>query len=84
MKEYFSLQQKERELNKVYLEEDDVLITGEFIEGEGKVFVICGSALIEGEVYKDFEVQFELMEEPEEETIEEIMNTEWQWYDFLC
>ena len=83
MKEYFSQDQKTREINKIHLEEDDVVVTGESIEGEGKNFVLTGSALIEGEIYNDFKVEFELIEEPKEQTVEEIMGIDWQWYDFL-
>ena len=83
MKEYFSEEQKNRELNNVYLKEEDVTLSGEFIEGEGKSYIITGEAIIDGEAYKDFEIEFELSEEPSEETIEEIMSTEWEWYDYL-
>ena len=71
-------------LNKFYLEEDDLMMEGEYITGEGKNYVISGVATIEGERYHEFEIEFELLEEPAEETIEAIMAVEWDWYDFLC
>ena len=43
-----------------------------------------GVATIEGERYHEFEIEFELTEEPAEETLEAIMQTDWEWYDFLC
>ena len=46
--------------------------------------MISGVATIEGERYHEFEIEFELLEEPAEETIEAIMAVEWDWYDFLC
>ena len=47
-------------------------------------YIITGIATIEGERYHEFEIEFELVEEPAEETLESIMETEWEWYDFLC
>ncbi len=71
-------------MNKIYIEEDDLLLEGEFLEGEGKNFVMNGIATIEGERYHDFEIEFELTDVPEEETIESIIEKEWAWYDYLC
>lgn len=84
MKLTFTEEQIKSELNKFYLEEDDLMMEGEYITGEGKNYVISGVATIEGERYHDFEIEFELLEEPAEETIEAIMAAEWDWYDFLC
>ena len=84
MKEYFTEDQKEREINKVIIEDDNVFIIGECIEGEGKSFVLTGSAVIDGETYQEFQVEFELVNEPEEETAEAVMSQEWDWYDYLC
>ncbi|MGL4790960.1 MAG: hypothetical protein ACRCW1_06065 [Anaerotignaceae bacterium] len=83
MKQLFSAAQKASELNKIYIEDDDVLIHGEYLEGEGKLYILTGSALIEGETYHDFKIEFELLEEPEEEDLETIMNMEWDWYDYV-
>lgn len=82
MKWIFTEEQKEQ--HKFYLEEDDLLMEGEKLEGEGKHYVLTGVATIEGERYHDFEIEFALLEEPEEEAIEAIMAAEWDWYDFLC
>ncbi|WP_405727072.1 hypothetical protein [Anaerotignum sp.] len=84
MKLTFTEEQIKSELNKFYLEEDDLMMEGEYITGEGKNYVISGVATIEGERYHEFEIEFELLEEPAEETIEAIMAAEWDWYDFLC
>lgn len=84
MKLTFTEEQIKNELNKFYLEEDDLMMEGEYITGEGKNYVISGVATIEGERYHEFEIEFELLEEPAEETIEAIMAVEWDWYDFLC
>ena len=71
-------------LHKIDLEEDELLLEGETVTGEGKNYIISGVATIEGERYHEFEIEFELVEEPAEETLEAIMETEWDWYDFLC
>lgn len=84
MKLTFTEEQIKNELNKFYLEEDDLMMEGEYITGEGKNYIISGVATIEGERYHEFEIEFELLEEPSEETIEAIMAEEWDWYDFLC
>ena len=84
MKLTFTEEQIKNELNKFYLEEDDLMMDGEYITGEGKNYIISGVATIEGERYHEFEIEFELLEEPAEETIEAIMAEEWDWYDFLC
>ncbi|MBQ2880483.1 MAG: hypothetical protein IJA25_08620 [Anaerotignum sp.] len=84
MKLTFTEEHIKNELNKFYLEEDDLMMEGEYITGEGKNYIISGVATIEGERYHEFEIEFELLEEPAEETIEAIMAVEWDWYDFLC
>ena len=84
MKLTFTEEHIKNELNKIYLEEDDLMMEGEYITGEGKNYIISGVATIEGERYHEFEIEFELLEEPAEETIEAIMAVEWDWYDFLC
>ena len=84
MKLTFTEEQIANELHKIYLEEDDLLMEGEFVTGEGKNYIITGVATIEGERYHGFEIEFELTQEPAEETLEAIMQTDWEWYDFLC
>ena len=84
MKLTFTEEHIKNEINKFYLEEDDLMMEGEYITGEGKNYIISGVATIEGERYHEFEIEFELLEEPAEETIEAIVAVEWDWYDFLC
>ncbi|MEY8320078.1 hypothetical protein AAK894_03230 [Lachnospiraceae bacterium 46-61] len=84
MKEYFTQQQIEKEFNKIYIEEDDLLLEGEFVEGEGKHYIITGIATIESERYHDFEIEFNLVEFPKTETLDNIMDIDWEWYDYLC
>jgi hypothetical protein len=72
------------EINKLYLEEDDVSLEGKFIEGDGKHFTLTGSAVIDGEKYNDFETDFELAEGRNYNTAKDIMNADWLWYDYKC
>ena len=51
MKLTFTEEQIANELHKIYLEEDDLLMEGEFLTGEGKNYIITGVATIEGERY---------------------------------
>ncbi|WP_352401108.1 hypothetical protein [Anaerotignum sp.] len=81
MKLFFTEEQKQQERNKIYLEEDDLLLEGEYVEGEGRNFLISGIATVEGERYHDFEVVFELVHDVAQD-LESIMNTDWEWYDF--
>lgn len=84
MKEIFTDEQIEEGLNEVVIEEDDLVLYAETIEGEGKNYVLTGKAVIEGETYHEFQMEFQLLEEPESYTVEEIMNSDWDWYDYLC
>ena len=84
MKQTIPVEQIANVLDKIYLEDDALLMAGEFVTGEGKNYIITGVATIEGERYHEFEIEFELTQEPAEETLEAIMQTDWEWYDFLC
>ena len=84
MKAYFTEEEKATDWTKVLIEEDDVLVEGEVLEGSGKHYILTGKATIEGEIYHDFQVEFELLEEPEAETCQAVMQVEWDWYDYVC
>lgn len=84
MKLFFTEEQKKNELNRIYIEDDELLLEGEFVEGEGKKYVITGIATIEGERYHEFEIEFELVNVPEDSSLDSIMNIDWEWYDYLC
>ena len=84
MKIIFTEEHIRKELNKIYIEEDDLLLEGEFLEGSGREYVITGVATIEGERYHAFEIAFALKETPTEESVEAIMEADWDWYDYLC
>ena len=65
----FTEEEIKNEANKVYIEDDDVLIEGEFIEGE---------------TYHDFETEFELSQEPSSMLAGDILKADWEWYDYVC
>lgn len=83
MKFNFTDEQKNEGFNKIELEDEDIILYGEYVEGEGKYFIISGKAVIEGETYHDFQIEFEIVKEVGN-NIEEIMEAEWESYDFLC
>ena len=84
MKINFTEAELMNESNKFEIEEDDVMVMAEYIEGEGKNFIITGSAVIEGETYHDFQVEVELSEEIDNPTGENIISAQWEWYDYIC
>ena len=79
----FTPEEKEREIQKIYLEEDELLMEGESLRGEKGHYILQGTATIEGERYHDFEIEFQLEEEPASEEPEAILNASWDWYDFV-
>lgn len=82
MRYEFTEKDIKNEVNKLYFEEDEVTLDGEYIEGDGKRFVITGIAVIEGEKYHDFKTEFEIEDGQKHDTAEEIINAEWLWYDY--
>lgn len=79
----FSENDKENGLNIVDIPDEELTLLGDFLEGEGRQFKITGTAEIEGEKYKNFEIEFYLDSEPANITTLDIMSIEWEWYDFI-
>ena len=79
---FFTEDDIQNEIHKVILEDEDVILTAEHIIGSGKEFKLVGEAYIEGEVYKNFEIIFETSNEVIELSAKNIMQSEWDWYDF--
>lgn len=84
MKYVFTDEDIKNEINVIDIEDENVMVIGEYLEGEGKIYVLTGKAVIDGETYHEFQVEFELEEMPETDKIEDIMSGEWKFYDFLC
>lgn len=80
MKLYFSEDQKIAELNKIEFE--DLIFIADYIEGEGLDYTMVGVATIDNEVYNDFVITFTLTEKPNTICVENILDTEWEFYDY--
>ena len=84
LKYIFTEEDKKKEINVIFIEDDNVLVRGEFITKEEDGYILNGSAVIDEETYHDFEVFFALTEEIEFNDIEAIKNAEWDWNDYVC
>ena len=84
MKYVFTEEDKSREINVIFIEEDNVLVKGEFITKEEDGYIINGIAVIDEEVYHDIEVFFALTEDIGFDDIDAFMSAEWDWYDYVC
>ena len=80
VKAEFTEKHKNSGLHEIELE--DLTLYAESIEGEKGLYKLHGSAIVDGERYPDFTVVFKTEKIPAEETIEEIMNSDWDWYDY--
>jgi len=83
MKLYFTEEQKNADKHRIFLEEEDLTLEGEYIEGNREEYRISGAAIIGEERYPEFTIAFGLEKEVKEETIEDILAEEWDWYDFI-
>ena len=83
MKYIFTEEDKKKGINAVEIEDERVTVFGEALEGDGKTFVLTGTAEIDGERYHDFKVQFITEADPASHSAEDIMAAPWQTYDFL-
>ncbi len=65
------------------VEIEDIVVYGDSIEVNDGYFVLNGKALIDGEMYSDFQVEFTLENSPEELSCLNIVNSDWEEYDFI-
>ncbi len=79
----FTQEQIQQNYHKIELPDENIIMEGTSLEGEKGHYVITGIATIDGERYHDFQIEFQLITQPEPETIENIMDCDWDWYDFL-
>lgn len=80
MKLYFSENQKMNELNKIEFE--DLMFVADYIEGDELDYTMVGVATIDNETYNDFVIAFTLTEKPNTMCVEDILDTEWDFYDY--
>ena len=83
MKLYFTPQEQEQELHKVYLEEDEVTVYGQWIEGEGSHYVLTGTAEVDGEIYHDFQVEIALVSSLAEPTAPVLVQAPWKRHYYI-
>lgn len=84
LKYVFTDEDKAKEINVIFIEDDNVLLKGDFITKEHDGFIINGTATIDDEVYHDFEIFFALVEDLPLDDIEAVMKADWDWYDYVC
>ncbi|MEA4815575.1 MAG: hypothetical protein VB120_01760 [Lachnospiraceae bacterium] len=68
-------------VNIVDIPEDNLVLYGEKLSGEGKNYIITGKAEIDGEIYHEFAIEFELVSSCD--IPKKVMDTDWEWYDYL-
>ena len=64
MKWFFTQEQIQAGLPRLELPEDELVLEGQTLEGEGRQYRLTGVATIEGERYHDFSVDFCLAQDP--------------------
>ncbi len=74
-------EEKEKELNKVFLEEDEMELQINFIDKLDDIYLLNTRAIIEGEAYNNFEVEVQLVNNEEIACVADILEFEWEWYD---
>ena len=83
MKYEFTKEDLENNINEVYFDEDELLLKGEYIEKRDEQYILIGSAIVEEETYHNFEVAFELKDNPSEITAKTLMLSEWEYYEYV-
>ncbi|MBE6011520.1 MAG: hypothetical protein E7234_03075 [Lachnospiraceae bacterium] len=67
--------------NTVFLE--DMVFKAITVEGSGSKFNLKGIAVIDGEVYNDFQMEVILTEEITPKFPADVLEAEWEEYEFL-
>lgn len=83
MKYEFTKEDLENNINEVYFDEDELLLKGEYVEKRDEQYILIGSAIVEEETYHNFEVAFELKDNPSEITAKTLMLSEWLYYEYV-
>ena len=64
---------------------EDLEFSCEYFTGSGALYRAFGSALIEGEIYRRFEIEFVLENEADAQLgASQIFNSDWLEYDYIC
>ena len=81
MRYIFTSDEMGNKLNRIELE--DLQFECEFIEGEGLFYNAFGQALVDGEIYTDFQVEIVLETDIEPKSAMDILNADWQDYEYI-
>ena len=81
MKYIFTSDEMDNKLNIIEME--DLQFECDFIEGEGLFYNAFGQAIVDGEMYTNFQVEIVLEKEIEIKTAADIINAEWQEYEYI-
>ena len=81
MKYIFTSDETERKLNIIEME--DLEFQCDFIEGEGLCYNAYGVAVVDREVYNNFQVEIVLEKEIEGKTAVDIINADWEDYEYI-
>ncbi len=81
MKIEFTQEELEDKINIVELE--DVTLIGEYIEKYDDYYILVGTGIVDGENYRDFRVEITLKDNDIEDNCKDILDSEWEFYDFL-
>ncbi len=81
MKIEFTNDEIEEKINIVELE--DVTIIGEYIEVHEDCYILVGTGIVDGESYRDFKVEFTLIDNEHDNNCTSILDSQWDYYDFL-
>ncbi len=75
----------EDEINKKIniIEVEDIVLEADSIEIKEDLYVLCGNAEIDGEIYNEFLIEFTLAEKPENNSATAILEIDWEEYDFV-
>lgn len=79
----FNFTLEEIESGNTTLELEELILKVHAIKGSSKEYTLYGDAVVDGEVYHNFEIGIVLEEAPESDSPMEILNSEWAEYDFL-
>ncbi|GHV40531.1 hypothetical protein FACS189490_05860 [Clostridia bacterium] len=79
---YFSQSDKDEGINEIGLE--DVTVYAEYAETteDKQIFRLCGGAVVDGEKYSEFCVILRTERTLAEFSAREVVNADWEWYDY--
>ncbi len=78
----FTKEEIENKLNFLEIEDERMQFYAfQVLKGEDTYYLI-GDAIFDGETYKDFKIEIKLLENLNIKNAKEILDVDWEWYDF--